>query len=171
MMALWHGKPIDQSHRYGRPQAACREPAGSYDKTTRTAICFEHKTQYLLTSVLHIPALWYFGTSVIYPPWFRIVKLVVIPPRFIQQQYLWNIAIQPAVGCYNPWANLRCSGCYPLGEKLLWNRSIVWGVHWSTVDQQCRALMCYLIGEVQNLILPHHCSDTIRYHQFYVDIG
>ena len=33
----------DQSHRYGRPQAACREPAGSYDKTTRTAICFEHK--------------------------------------------------------------------------------------------------------------------------------
>ena len=39
---------IDQSHRYGRPQAACCEPAGSYDKTTRTAICFEHKTQYLL---------------------------------------------------------------------------------------------------------------------------
>ena len=39
---------IDQSHRYGRHQAACSEPAGSYDKTTRTAICFEHKTQYLL---------------------------------------------------------------------------------------------------------------------------
>ena len=39
---------IDQSHRYGRPQAACREPAGSYDNTTRTAICFEHKTLYLL---------------------------------------------------------------------------------------------------------------------------
>ena len=40
--------PIDQSHRCGHRQAACREPAGSYDKTTRTAICFEHKTQYLL---------------------------------------------------------------------------------------------------------------------------
>ena len=39
---------IDQSHKYGRHQAACREPAGSYDKTTRTAICFEHKTQYPL---------------------------------------------------------------------------------------------------------------------------
>ena len=39
--------PIDQSHRYGRHQEACREPAGSYDKTTRTAIGFEHKTQYL----------------------------------------------------------------------------------------------------------------------------
>ena len=39
---------IDQSHRCGHRQAACREPAGSYDKTTRTAICFEHKTQYLL---------------------------------------------------------------------------------------------------------------------------
>ena len=43
---------IDQSHRYGHHQAACREPAGSYDKTTRTAICFEHKTQYLL---IHAP--------------------------------------------------------------------------------------------------------------------
>ena len=39
---------IEQSHRYGRHQADCREPAGSYDKSTRTAICFEHKTQYLL---------------------------------------------------------------------------------------------------------------------------
>ena len=39
---------IDQSRRYGRHQAAYREPAGSYDKTTRTAIWFEHKTQYLL---------------------------------------------------------------------------------------------------------------------------
>ena len=39
---------IDQSHRYGHHQAACHEPAGSYDKTTRPAICFEHKTQYLL---------------------------------------------------------------------------------------------------------------------------
>ena len=39
---------IDQSHRYGRHQAACREPARIYDKTTRTAICFEHKMQYLL---------------------------------------------------------------------------------------------------------------------------
>ena len=74
--------------------------------------------------MLHIPALWYFGTSVTYPPWLRRVKLVVIPPRFLKQQYLWNIAIQLAVGCYNSWANLWCSGCYPLGEKLLWNRSI-----------------------------------------------
>ena len=31
---------IDQSHRYGRHRAACREPAGSYDKSTRTAIPF-----------------------------------------------------------------------------------------------------------------------------------
>ena len=76
-------------------------------------------------SVLPIPALWYFGTSVTYPPppppppppWFRKVKLVVIPTRFIYQQYLWNIAIQPAVGCYNSWANLQCWSCYPLGEK------------------------------------------------------
>ena len=47
----WYIAPIDQSHRYGRHQAAWREPAGSYDKTTRTAICFEHKTQCLLIRV------------------------------------------------------------------------------------------------------------------------
>ena len=32
--------PIDQSHRCGRPEVTCREPVGSYDKTTRAAICF-----------------------------------------------------------------------------------------------------------------------------------
>ena len=74
--------------------------------------------------MLHIPTLWYFDTSVTYSQWFRRAKLVVIPPRFVLQQYLWNIAIHPAVGCHNSWANLRCSGCVPLGEKLLWNRSI-----------------------------------------------
>ena len=49
----------------------------------------------------------FWHTSNIFPPWFHRVKLVVIPPRFVQQQYLWNIAIQSAVGCYNSWANLR----------------------------------------------------------------
>ena len=52
-----NSESIDQSHRYGRPQAACREPTGSYDKTTRTtAICFEHKTQYLLIRAQYILA-------------------------------------------------------------------------------------------------------------------
>ena len=83
-------KQMDQFHRYGRHQAACREQAGSYDKTTWTAICFEHKTQYLL----------------------------------IRAPYTRNVVFWHTVGCYNSWANLRCSGCYPLGEKLLWNRSI-----------------------------------------------
>ena len=46
---------IDQSHRYGRHQAACHEPAGSYDKTTWTAICFEHKTQYILIHAQYTP--------------------------------------------------------------------------------------------------------------------
>ena len=114
---------IDQSHRYGRHQAACCEPAGSYDKNIRTAICFEHKTQYLLilAPYTRIVVFWHISNI---PPWFRRVKLVVIPPRFILQQFLLNIAIQSAVGCYNLWAKVRCSGCYPLGEKLLWNRSI-----------------------------------------------
>ena len=114
---------IDQSHRCGHRQAACREPAGSYDKTTRTAICFEHKTQYLLIRApyTHIVVFWHISKIA---PMIGRVKLVVIPPCFVKQLYLWNIAIQLAVGFYNSWANLRSSGCYPLGEKLLWNRSI-----------------------------------------------
>ena len=78
---------IDQSHRYGRPQAACREPAGSYDKTTRTAICFEHKTQYLLIRAPYTRFVVFWHISNI-PPMISQsqipgVKLVVIPPRFI----------------------------------------------------------------------------------------
>ena len=55
---------IDQSHSDGRHQAACREPAGSYDKATRTAICFEHKTQYLLIRApyTHIVVFWHIST-------------------------------------------------------------------------------------------------------------
>ena len=32
--------PIDQSHRCGHRQAACRESAGSYDKTTEYSNCY-----------------------------------------------------------------------------------------------------------------------------------
>ena len=70
-------------------------------------------------SMLHIPALWYFDTSVIYLQWFRRVRFVVLTPRFVWPQYLWNIAIQPAAGCYNSWANIRCSGCSPPGKNVV----------------------------------------------------
>ena len=73
---------IDQSHRCGHRQAACREPAGSYDKTTRTAICFEHKTQYLLIRAPYTRIVVFWHISKI-PPWLGRVKLVVIPPRFV----------------------------------------------------------------------------------------
>ena len=51
---------IDQ-HRYGGEQAACREPVGSYDKTTQTAICFDHKAQYILICApyTHIVVFWH----------------------------------------------------------------------------------------------------------------
>ena len=49
--------------------------------------------------MLHIPALWHFDISVIYPQGFHIVKFVEMPQYFIWQQYLWNIALQLAVSC------------------------------------------------------------------------
>ena len=87
---------IDQSHRYGRHQAACREPAGSYDKTTRTAICFEHKTQHLL----------------IRAPYTRIVVFWHIPPMISQSQ----------LSCYTHTfyiAAIFVKYCYTTGSWLL----------------------------------------------------
>ena len=120
--------PIDQSHRYGRPQVACREPAGSYDKTTRIAICFEQKTQYLLIHApyTHIVVFWHISN---------------IPPMILQSQiscntptfYIAAIFVKYCY-CYNPWANLRCSGCYPLGEKIVLKQVYCYG--------KARRLLC-----------------------------
>ena len=65
--------------------------------------------------MLHIPTLRYLDISVTYPPGFHGVTFVIISPCLIEQ-YLWNIDIEPAIGC---------SGCSPLGEKVLWNRTTV----------------------------------------------
>ena len=90
---------IDQSHRYGSPWAAFCKPAGSYDKTTRTAICFEHKTQYLL----------------IRAPYTRIVifcHISDIPPMISQSQ----------ISCNTPTfyiAAIFVKYCYTTGSWLL----------------------------------------------------
>ena len=77
--------------------------------------------------MLHIHELSYFDVSIICPDKFRsqnIVTFVIIPPCVVEQQYLWNIALQPLVGYNNVWANLRGSGCSSLGKKSLWNGTI-----------------------------------------------
>ena len=104
------------------PLAVCREPATKFWQLSKVMYVFENKAQYLLIRApfARIVVFWHIGNA---PQWSRRVKYVVIPPRFVWQQYLWNIAIQPAVGCYNSWANL-CSSCSPLGEKSLWNGTI-----------------------------------------------
>ena len=61
---------------------ACREPARKLWQLCKVLIVFEHKTQYLLIHA-PLPDLWYFDTSVMYPQWFRRVKFVVLPPRFV----------------------------------------------------------------------------------------
>ena len=90
---------IDQSHRYGRPQATCREPAGSYDKTTRTTICFEHKTQYLLIRAPYTRIVVFWHTS-------------NIPPMISQSQ----------ISCNTPTfyiAAIFVKYCYTTGSWLL----------------------------------------------------
>ena len=82
--------PIDQSHRYGRPQAACREPAGSYDKTTRTAICFEHKTQYLLIHAQNTGIVVFWHISNI-PP--MISQKLVVTPHILYSSNICEILL------------------------------------------------------------------------------
>ena len=91
-----------------------REPAESYIRRFKVLYVFEHKTQYRL---IHDPytRIVVFGYISSIPYQFRKVKVVMITPCFVQ----------PSFGCYNVWANLCCSGCSPLGEKLLWNGTMV----------------------------------------------
>ena len=113
------------------PLAACREPRGKLWHLCKVLYDFEHKTQYLL---IHAP----------YTRIVRRVKFVSIPPHSVQQHYLWNIALQPAVGCYNLWANIRCSGCSPLGEISLWNVTIALLM----TQTQCKLRYCMFIHTV-----------------------
>ena len=90
---------IDQSHRYWRHQAACREPAGCYDKTTQTAICmicFEHKTQDLLIRAPYTRIVVFWHISNI-PPMISqsqiscTVKHVYNDHLYNEMYYLWFI--------------------------------------------------------------------------------
>ena len=79
---------------------------------------------------------------------------------------MWNIAIQPAVGCYNSWANLRCSGCYPLEEKL-WNRSNRKQLCTRTDEKldTCTTGHCTMNGELKK----KHCCTTVHlYNSWFV---
>ena len=95
---------IDQSHRYGRPQAACREPAGSYDKTTRTAICFEHKMQYLLIRAPYTRIVVFCHISNI-PPMISQSQISCNTPRFI---YSSNICELECGTWYHHPRRLQC---------------------------------------------------------------
>ena len=65
-----------------------------YNKLLMVLYILEHKMQHLL---IHAPN-----------------TCIVI---FVKQHYLWNIALQPEVGCHNIWANTHCLGSSPLGEN------------------------------------------------------
>ena len=117
MQPHWRGNssgvPIDESLKLRAPLTACRELAGAMTDWSWSHTFLNIKGNIFL-SMFHIPALWYFGISVIYPQGFRRVKFVIIPPCFIKQQYLLKVVIQAEVRCI--WANSRCTGCSPLGE-------------------------------------------------------
>ena len=119
---------INQSHRYGRPQATCREQAGSYDKTTRTAICFEHKTQYLLIRAPYTRIVVFWHISNI-PPMISQSQISCNTPRLYSSNFceilLYNR--QLVVITHKLIKGVRAA---IRGGKWLWKRSIRWYGGW-----------------------------------------
>ena len=106
----------------------------------------------------------------------------MIPPCFVKQQYLWILLYNRklvVITC-NVWANTRL-GCSPLGEKSLWNWTIVSNI-WSAnaPDQYYWTSICLtttghrpLSPAQLNLILPPSPieNDLLRhfnYHLFFL---
>ena len=105
------------------PLVACREPAGKLWQLCKVLYVFEHKTQYLLIHALFIRVVLFWRIGNIPPmiSWSQIccnTAMFCIAAIFVK--YCYTIT----EGCYNSWANLRCSSCSPLGEKSLWNGTI-----------------------------------------------
>ena len=140
-----HDYPNRLVSQVREPLTASREPAGNIWQLSKVLYFFNIKLN-IFTSMLHLPALCYFDISVIYPYKFR---QFLTPSCFIQQQYLWTIAIQASVSCYNVWTNSCCSGCSPLGENLCEMGLLAW---WSRVRRCIPAshrtdIDCYMITD------------------------
>ena len=89
--------------------------AGGYNRLQWWCYMFLNlKTQHLLLHARYTRIVVFWHISNI-PKGFRRVKSAMIPSCFVKQQYLWNIALWPEVGCHNIWADTRCSGCSPPG--------------------------------------------------------
>ena len=120
--------------------------------------------------MLHILALWYFDTSVTYSQWFRTLKFVLILPRFIQQQYLWNIVIQPAVGCFNSWADIQCQfGLRTARGNIVvkWDychAESIWNAHWfwRIVDMYLQVLS-YFHNQMALIHTKPNFSESLKF--------
>ena len=107
------------------PVTARRELAGGYNRFLMVLYIFDHKTQHLSNHAPHCGI----STSQKCTSMISYGQIYYNNPCFVKQQHLWNIVIQPEVGCYNLWINTRCSGRSPLGEISLWRRTTITGIH------------------------------------------
>ena len=112
--------------------------------------------------MLHIPALWYFD---IYTHGFSGEKRVIISPCFVLQEYLWNIALQLSVGCYNVGTNLRCSGCRPQENNIAKRDYTLQdsptprdpGAHCPKSFNRPGSLTCYNFKQYQSILTLSSC--------------
>ena len=92
--------------------AACRKPAGSYTDCSRCYMFLDIKRN-IFQSMIPIPPLWYFDTSVICPHRYRRIKFVIIPPMFCIAAILSHLmgTFSALLAIYA--GNLQVTGEYP----------------------------------------------------------
>ena len=103
-------------------RAPQRLAANQREIRTDCSMCymFLNIKRIIFSSMLHIPALWYFHISVICPHRFRSVKFV-ITPSCIAAIFVKYCFTNVSWLLQRIWPNLHCSGCSALEEKSLWN--------------------------------------------------
>ena len=102
-----------------------RKPAVDYNTLLEMLYVFEHKRLYIL---IHAPftCIVVFDTSIIFPQLFCRVKFVMMPPVLYSRNiceillYNWQLVVATC-----ELISICCLSCWPLGEKSLWNRTII----------------------------------------------
>ena len=98
-------------------------------KLCKVSYVFEHKMQYLL---IHAPftlivVFWHIGNE---PAMILYSQICCSTATFCIAAIFVKYCYTTSRGCYNPWANLWCWSCSPLGEKSLWNGTFPILVRW-----------------------------------------
>ena len=135
---------------------ACCELAVDYNTLSEVLYVFERKMWYI---IIHAPynlivVFWHISNI---PPVISQSQICDNIPTFciaaIFVEYRYNCYTRQLPGCYNLWANICCSGCSSLGQKLLWKGTILRHYYESSMSKTSRMGLCILLNDI---IMNYH---------------